>query len=135
VRQLEAWAREGAVEWWGGRSDMPTTLAEANIVCLPTLYREGVPRVLIEAAACARPLVASDLPGCREICRTGANGTLVPPGSAEALAVAVEALLADPAQCARYGRAGRRIAVDEYREELVIDRTLALYRELLEGCP
>lgn len=133
VAQLEAWAREGVVEWWGGRSDMPATLKAASIVCLPTVYREGVPRVLIEAAACARPLVASDLPGCREICRDGVNGILVTPGSVEALAAAVEALLADPVRCATYGAAGRRIAVDEFREQLVIERTLAVYRDLLAG--
>src|SRR5262249_29987808 len=76
--QLRSWDREGIVEWQGFRRDMPRVLQEAHVVCLPTYYREGVPRILIEAAASGRPLVATDMPGCRDIVQNGVNGFTVP---------------------------------------------------------
>jgi glycosyltransferase involved in cell wall biosynthesis len=77
-RQLRDWDDSGVIEWWGHRADMPAVLAEANIACLPS-YREGLPTILIEAAAAGLPLVATDVPGCREVVREGRNGLLVPP--------------------------------------------------------
>ena len=73
------------IEWWGYRSDMPQVYADCHIVCLPSFYGEGVPRALIEAAACARPIVTTDTPGCREVVHDGDNGLLVPPRSPAAL--------------------------------------------------
>jgi glycosyltransferase involved in cell wall biosynthesis len=128
--QLRAWANEGSVEWWGQRSDMPSVFAQAHVVCLPTSYREGVPRVLIEAAACGRAVVTTDVPGCREVVRHGENGLLVPPRDPAALAEAIGRLLGDPALRARMGARGREIAVQEFSEEQVVRETLALYREL-----
>ena len=128
---LEGWAREGVVEWWGRREDMPAVFARSHVVCLPSGYGEGVPRVLIEAAASARPIVASDIPGCREIARDGENALLTPPGDAAALADALARLFADPALRARLGAAGRRIAEGEFSAEEVGRRTLALYEDLL----
>jgi glycosyltransferase involved in cell wall biosynthesis len=127
--QLTAWATEGSVEWWGQRSDMPSVFAQVHVVCLPS-YREGVPRVLIEAAACGRAVVATDVPGCREVVRHGENGLLVPPRDPAALAEAIGRLLGDPALRARMGARGREIAVQEFSEEQVVRETLALYREL-----
>src|SRR3984893_16278610 len=75
--QLRQWTNTGAVEWWGQQSDMQAVLAKSHIVCLPSL-REGVPKILIEAAACGRAIVTTDAPGCREIVRHGENGLLVP---------------------------------------------------------
>ena len=83
--QLRAWEAEGLIEWRGARGDMPALYAKCDIVCLPSTYGEGVPKVLIEAAACARACVATDTPGCREIVRHRANGLLVPPADLEAL--------------------------------------------------
>jgi glycosyltransferase involved in cell wall biosynthesis len=128
--QLRAWADEGFVEWWGQRDDMPMTFAQAHIVCLPS-YREGVPRALIEAAACGRAVVATDVPGCREVVRHGENGLLVPPRDPRALAEAIATLVKDPALRARMGARGREIAVQEFSEERVVRETLALYSELL----
>jgi glycosyltransferase involved in cell wall biosynthesis len=128
--QLRAWVASGAVEWWGHRNDMPAVFALSNVVCLPS-YGEGVPRVLVEAAACGRPIVTTDVPGCREVVRHGENGLLVPPRDPEALAEAIATLLKGPALRARMGARGREIAVQEFSEERVVRETLEVYRELL----
>jgi len=131
VSRLKSWAREGVVEWWGHREDMSTVLSQASVIVLPTLYPEGVPKVLLEAAASARPIVATDAPGCREIVRHEVNGLLVPPSDAASLARAVRLLLQSRELREKLGRAGREIAVAEFAEEIVVERTMGLYRELL----
>jgi glycosyltransferase involved in cell wall biosynthesis len=130
--RLAAWDRAGHVEWWGRRDDMPDVFAQAMVVCLPSTYGEGVPKVLIEAAACGRPIVAYDIPGCREIVRHGENGLLVRPGDRAALAAAIRALLSDPRLRAQMGSRGREIAESEFSESLIFAQTLAVYRELCE---
>jgi glycosyltransferase involved in cell wall biosynthesis len=129
--QLRAWRDAGVVEWWGHRSDMPEVLASASAVVLPTTYCEGVPKVLIEAAAAGRPIVTTDAPGCREIVRDGVNGLLVPPGDNDALVGAIERLLADAQMRRHMGAAGARIAAEEFSLAGVVERHLELYRELL----
>jgi glycosyltransferase involved in cell wall biosynthesis len=131
--QLETWQRDGIVEWWGPRKDMPQVLSAASVFVLPTTYPEGTPKVLLEAAACSRPIVATDAPGCREIVRSGVNGLLVPPRDHPALVRAIEQLLDDPRLRATFGQAGRDIAVREFREELVIEQMMDVYRDLLVG--
>jgi glycosyltransferase involved in cell wall biosynthesis len=128
--RLEEWHRRGEIEWWGYRSDMPAVLAQAHVVCLPS-YREGLPTILIEAAAAGRPLVASDVPGCREVVRPGVNGSLVPARDAAALAAAIEPLVRDKALRDRYGGRSRSIAEAEFGIGRIAADTLALYRELL----
>ena len=130
LSQLEAWRQEGVVEWWGFRPDMPEVIANAHIVCLPS-YREGLPRVLIEAAACGRPVVSTDAPGCREIARHGENGLLVPVKNAGALAEAVLALLKDPALRTRMGKRGREMVENGFSVESVVNETLDVYAKLL----
>ncbi|MFQ5773404.1 MAG: glycosyltransferase family 4 protein [Kiloniellaceae bacterium] len=130
--RLKAWRREGVVEWWGHREDMPGVLAQAHVVCLPS-YREGLPKILIEAAACGRPIVASDVPGCREIARAGDNALSVPIRDAEALARAIERLIADPDLRRRMGARGRSIAEAEFSVARVVRETLAVYNALLEA--
>jgi len=128
---LEEWTRTGAVEWWGQREDMPMVFSQAHVVCLPSYYGEGVPTVLMEAAASGRAIVTTDMPGCREVVRHGENGLLVPPRNPEALAEAIATLLKDPALRARMGARGREIAVQQFCEERVVRETLELYRQLL----
>ncbi|HET7612919.1 MAG TPA: glycosyltransferase family 4 protein [Gemmatimonadaceae bacterium] len=130
VSQLEAWRDDGSVEWWGHRSDMPSVFAQCHVVCLPS-YHEGVPKVLIEAAASGRPLIASDIPGCREVARHMENAMLVEPRSASALADAISVLARDKALRLRLGERGRQIAVDEFSIDDVIARTRAVYDELV----
>lgn len=129
-RQLQAWQAEGNIEWWGHRDDMRQVLSAARVVVLPS-YREGLPKVLLEAAACARPIVAADVPGCREVVRDGDTGILVPPKNVQALAQAITTLLQDPALRERMGRRGRDLVVKEFSVERIASETLALYRELL----
>jgi glycosyltransferase involved in cell wall biosynthesis len=122
---------EGHVEHWGWRQDMPQVFAEASLVCLPTFYGEGVPKALIEAAASARAIVATDVPGCREIVRPGENGWLVPPRNAVALADALDQAIRQPGLCAQFGQRGREIVEREFSLETVIAATLAVYGELV----
>lgn len=128
--QLAAWRDGGIVEWWGRRREMEKVLAEAHVVCLPTTYGEGVPKILIEAAACGRPMVATDVPGCREIVRDSETGLLVPPGDTDALVDALARLLDDAALRRRMGRRAREIVENEFSIEKVVDETLSVYRDL-----
>jgi glycosyltransferase involved in cell wall biosynthesis len=131
--QLQAWHDEGVVEWWGFRSDMQRVYADSHVVVLPTTYREGVPRVLIEAAACGRPAVTTDRPGCRDVVRDGQNGFLVPPNDAPALAAALARLLESAELRRTMGARGREIAEREFAQEHVISATLDVYERLLPG--
>ena len=126
-RQLvETWVAEGSVEWWGHRSDMPNVYRKASIVCLPS-YREGLPKALLEAAASGRPIVTTDVPGCREIVAPDDNGLLVEPRNPSALAAALRSLLQDRDACARMGQRGRLRAESEFSVERVVAETLPLY--------
>jgi glycosyltransferase involved in cell wall biosynthesis len=124
--QLESWHGSGVVEWWGSREDMPAVFAGSHLVCLPSAYGEGIPKVLIEAAACGRAVVTTDIPGCREIVRHGVNGLLVRPHDVEALADALAALIGDTETRRAMGAAGRKIAEAEYGLALVNRRSLAV---------
>jgi glycosyltransferase involved in cell wall biosynthesis len=128
---LRNWQRAGVAEWWGRREDMPDVLEQANLVVLPTTYGEGVPKILLEAAAIGRAIIATDIPGCREIVRHGENGFLIPPGDVSALAFAITELLKDPEQRARMGKRGREIVEAEFSQEQVVAETFATYCELL----
>ena len=125
--QIRAWENEGVIEWWGWQADMQAVYAQAAIVCLPS-YREGLPKTLIEAAACGRPIITSDVPGCREVVRQGENGLLVPARDAAALAKALTDLLQSPAARSQMGSCGRIIAEKEFSMDLVISQTLAFYQ-------
>jgi len=131
ARQIEAWVDDGTIEWWGRCTDMPAVFAQSAIVCLPSTYGEGVPKVLIEAAAAGRPVVATDIPGCREIVLHGESGLLTPPGDANALADAIGDLLADEDLRARMGRRGREIAETGFGEAQVVQQTLDVYAEIV----
>jgi len=132
IETLRGWEREGVVELWGRRSDMPAALSSVHVVCLPSTYGEGVPKILLEAAACGRPVVTTDWPGCRDVVRDGETGILVPPGNPEALAEALERLLRDPALRREYGEAGRKLAEREFDVRSVVAATLAIYEGLAE---
>jgi glycosyltransferase involved in cell wall biosynthesis len=131
--KLQEWQNAGSVEWWGHQQSMPQMLQQATLVCLPSHGGEGVPKALIEAAASERAIVATDVPGCRDIVRHGINGLLVATKNPAALADAIATLLNDASLRAEMGRRGRKIAVNEFSEEKVIQQTLALYRKLLGG--
>jgi len=130
AEQLASWVAAGDVEWLGRREDMPAVLMSSTLVCLPS-YREGLPKALLEAAACGRAIVSTDVPGCREIVRHGENGLLVPAKDATALADALQTLLCDVALRERMGRRGREMVLNEFSEDSVVRQTLAIYRSLL----
>ena len=127
---LDKWRDEGTVELWGWRNDMAQVYRECHIVCLPS-YREGFPMVLLEAAACGRPLVSTDVEGCREAVAHNRSGLLVPARDATALAEALADLIKSPAKRAAFGANARAIVVKEFSLPVVIDRTFAVYREVL----
>jgi glycosyltransferase involved in cell wall biosynthesis len=127
---VQGWEREGLIERLGHVDDMPGLFRGADVVVLPS-YREGLPKSLIEAAACARPLITTDAPGCREVVSDGVEGFVVPVRQAEPLARAIARLDDDPLLGARFGAAARAKALACFDQEIVLDRTLAVYRELL----
>lgn len=129
--QLETWHKAGLIEWWGKCDDMPDIFAQCHIVCLPSTYGEGIPKVLIEAASCGRAIVTTNTPGCREITRDRVNGLLVPPNDLDALTDALEHLIQHPEVRAQMGLMGRKLAVDEFSFTQVASETFRLYRMLL----
>ncbi len=131
VSRLLYWHRQGCVRWLGFHKDMPALYRQAAIVCLPTRYREGIPVTLLEAAACGKPLVATDMPGCREIIMPGENGFLVPPGVVSELAAALERLIVDSQLRSEFGLKGRRLVEKKFSDKKVIADTFVVYRELL----
>lgn len=129
--QISQWVNSGSIEWWGHRDNMPGVFEQAHIICLPS-YREGLPKVLLEAAASVKPIVATDVPGCREIVRHNKNGLLVPPKNSTALAEALKTLILNPAMRRQMGLAGRKLVQQEFSQEIVIEQTLSLYQQMLQ---
>jgi glycosyltransferase involved in cell wall biosynthesis len=127
---LDGWAREGIVEIAGPSDDVAGEYGRAHIAVLPS-YREGLPKSLLEAAACGLPIVATDVPGCREVCRHEETGLSVPVRAVEPLADALQALAEDPARRKAFGAAARRLAEQAFAESIVVQQTLALYEACL----
>jgi glycosyltransferase involved in cell wall biosynthesis len=132
ARVLDGWRHIAKLQLLGHVDDIRTVWAQAHAAVLPS-RREGMPKSLLEAAACGRALIATDVPGCREIAREGVNALLVPPDDPEALAKAIETLMNDRDLRARFGKASRQIAVDEYSSHRIGNEITALYSRLLGG--
>lgn len=130
--EVDAWVREGVVEAWGHRADMPAVFQRANLVCLPS-YREGMPKALLEAAASGRAIVTTDVPGCRDAVANGAIGRLVKVRDARALADALAELLTRPDERRRLGAAARVYALENFSDVGVLAEHLKLYRSLVLG--
>jgi glycosyltransferase involved in cell wall biosynthesis len=131
--ELQALNDTSTVEWWGERADMDAVIAQASIICLPTHYGEGVPKILLEAAACGRAIVATDIPGCREVVTHDRNGLLIPARDPVALADAIETLVTDAARRRQLGAAGRRRAESEFSVDDVVAAHLCIYQALLRS--
>lgn len=130
--EVEGWHREGLVQWLGHVDDMPDLLASVDVMALPSYYREGVPRCLIEGAASGLCLITTGLPGCREVVTEhGVNGLQVPPRDAPSLAALLMQLDDDRPLARRLGAKARERAVAHFDERLVIDRTVDVYEEVL----
>ena len=128
---IHGWVAEGLVTWLGHVDDMAGLLGSVDVVVLPS-HREGLPRTLVEAAACGLPLITTDVPGCREVVTDGVDGLLVPKGDGEALAHAIRRLQEDPELARRLGDAARLKARSQFDERIVIERTLEVYAELCD---
>ena len=126
---IRGWVDEGLVNWLGHVDNMANLLGSVDVVVLPS-YREGLPRTLVEAAACGLPLITTDVPGCREVVSDGVDGLLVPVGNSEALARAIRRLQDNPEFAHQLGEAARRKARAQFDERIVIQRTMAVYAEL-----
>jgi glycosyltransferase involved in cell wall biosynthesis len=131
---LAQWRQRPGVEFLGHLPDIRTVWARAHIAVLPS-RREGLPLSLLEAAACGRPLIATDVPGCREVARAGLNALLVPVDDPEALADAMIQLAGDPDLRARYGAASRGLVEAEFSSARIGREIVALYRRLIEERP
>lgn len=127
--ELLEWRAQHVVELLGQRSDMPDVLGQAHIVALPS-YREGFPKVLIEAAACGRPVVTTDVPGCRDAIVAEETGLLVPARDAPALAAALRRLIEDAALRSTMGKAGRALAERRFGIEAVVQAHMQVYAQL-----
>ncbi|MEZ8916213.1 glycosyltransferase family 4 protein [Vibrio lentus] len=130
LSQVEAWARSGDINWLGNVQNMPKLIKENDIVCLPTTYGEGVPRILIEAASCQRAIITTDVVGCREIVSHNVNGLLAQPGDAISLANCLRALLENDEKTLEFGVKGRQKVETEFSQEMVFEKTLKVYDEL-----
>jgi glycosyltransferase involved in cell wall biosynthesis len=129
VGELRHAESELPLRWLGHRSDVTALLQQCSVFCLPTYYREGLPRVLVEACASARPIVTTSVPGCRDIVQHGVNGILVPPCDAIALANSLEYLLLDREVCRRMGGAARQI----FEERFSIEHVLAALNKCFQA--
>ena len=130
--EIDYWVKNKIISHWGFCSNMPETLAKANIVCLPS-YREGMPKALIEACASGRAIITTDVPGCREMIDIrNPNGILVPPRDPKSLAKAIEDLVNNPRKRKEMAINGRKMAEKEFSINLVVQKTMNIYRKLLD---
>ncbi len=130
TQQVQSWKDEGVVECLGFRSDIAELFSQAHIVTLPSYYAEGLPKVLIEAAACGRAVVTTDMPGCRDAIEPDVTGILVPARDAKSLAETLERLIGDANLRQQMGRAGRLFAEREFNLDKVISAHFDIYHEL-----
>jgi glycosyltransferase involved in cell wall biosynthesis len=129
AHELQAWQAEGVIDYVGECTDVAAFYGAAHIVTLPS-YREGLPKSLIEAAACGRPIVTTDVPGCRDAIEPGVTGLLVPARDAQALANAVQRLAANPELRERMGAAGRDLAERDFGLQTIVQAHLDVYEAL-----
>jgi glycosyltransferase involved in cell wall biosynthesis len=127
---VAGWVNAGLVEAKGYREDVAFIFKESNLVVLPS-YREGLPKVLAEAAACGRAVITTNVPGCRDAIEPGKTGLLVPAREPGALADAIEALLENSALRLQMGAAGRALAERNFSIEIIVDAHLKVYSDLL----
>jgi len=129
---LKNWQSEELVECWGRRSDIADIYRQSTIALLPS-WREGLPKSLLEAAASGLSMIATDVPGCREIVRHEENGLLVTLKDPQSMADAIEKLVENPALCQQYGQAARKFVDEELNDTAVMDKTMAIIHQIMES--
>ena len=127
--QLDEWQKQGLISWKGYRKDISSLFSVVNLVVLPS-YREGLPKVLIEAASCGRAVITTDTPGCRDAITPNETGLLVPVKDAIALANAIQQLIEKPEERLAMGNAGRKLAEEAFDVNKVVKQHLKIYKEL-----
>lgn len=127
---IKQWREEDAVEVLGHSKNIVDIFTHSHIICLPSYYGEGLPKVLIEAAACGRPVVTTDHPGCRDAIIADKTGLLVPPRDSVTLAERLVELIKSPALRESMGRAGRALAEEKFTIENVVEQHLSIYQQL-----
>ena len=130
-KEIRGWKERNIIEYWGHRPDMNKVLSQASIVVLPS-YREGMPKILLEAAASGRPIVTTDVPGCRDAITPGITGLLVPERNSIALGKEIKYLLDNPKICKSMGCEGRMLAEKFYDIRTVINKHMDIYSELIQ---
>ena len=130
--ELNEWKRKGNVEIWEYSSNMEKTLLNATIVTLPS-YREGYPKILIEAAACGRAIVTTNVPGCRDAIESNVTGLLVPVKDAVLLAESISILLDNKKKCEKMGINGRKRAEELFDIRMIVDSHIKIYSNLLKN--
>jgi len=130
TKSLVKWQNDGLIEWLGKRSDVAELLRQSDLAVLPS-WREGLPKSLLEAAASGLAMVATDVPGCREIVKQEQTGLLVGLGDAEALADAIENLMEDDAKRQKFGQNARVMVEQELCDAVIIRETL----DVISGKP
>ncbi|MGP5157716.1 glycosyltransferase family 4 protein [Pseudoalteromonas prydzensis] len=129
--EIDSWSEQGVITYLGHRNDIPDVFSSSNIVCLPSFYGEGVPKVLIEAAACGRAIITTDNPGCRDAVIEGETGLTVPIRDAKALATAILKLIEQPELRVAMGAKARVFAEKEFDVNSVVNKHLEIYNNLL----
>ena len=129
LADLEAWQAEGVIDYLGEVADVREIMQKADVIVLPSFYREGMPRALLEGAAMCKAAIATDNVGCREVVRHGINGLLVPVRDVGALVEAMRCLVDDPVKRRRMGCAGREMILNEFDKPIVLKKILEIYRK------
>jgi len=132
MKTLENWNNEANITYQGFSADVVSVWKNSDICVVPTRTREGLPRAMLEAAACARPLIVTDVPGCRHFVQNGVEGLVVPPEDADALATAIAKLANDPLLRATMGKAARQRVLDAFTKDRVIKDVARAYDRLLQ---
>ncbi|MCF7641624.1 glycosyltransferase family 4 protein [Acinetobacter johnsonii] len=131
-QELNEWVQKGDLEWWGHQSNMPEILSQATVIVLPS-YREGMPKVLLEAQALGRPIVTTDVPGCREAIENGKTGFLVKVKSAQSLADAIEKLINNDELCLEFSQNARVLAEQKFDIKQVVKTHMNIYKNLVQS--
>lgn len=130
ISVINEWTNERLVEIWGHQKDMVSVFRQSSIVCLPS-FSEGLPKALLEAASCARPIVAYDIPGCRDVVKNGYNGFLVPLGNLDALEKSLAMLITNVSLRNKMGELGRSLVIEKFSQEQIAAETIAVWMEVL----
>ena len=128
--QISEWVDSEIIEYWGFKKNMSEILNQSTIICLPS-YREGFPKVLLEAASCGKPIVTTDVPGCRQAIQNNISGFLVPPNNPKALSRALEKLILDQSLCKKMGKEGLKRVRLELSQEIIAKQTISLWERIL----